>query len=191
MDKKKWLIFIAFLLAILAVSAVVAKAQKAAAHARRELEDMSVLVEAQKARIANLTAERDACKAIAPACSATIPPAQPQIPVEEAFEPQEPEAMSRMDAMKKRYEEILVTYFVLQKCGRVKPTDYHVIISALAQEMASLNAPGRLQYDILTSAQGSYRELYAGNPCKDNVIVPLEQQYKVFIDAITTQFTPR
>jgi uncharacterized coiled-coil protein SlyX len=98
---------------------------------------------------------------------------------------------TQIDALKKRYEEMLVTYFVLKKCEKVKVTDYHVIISALSQEMASLEAPGRLQADILTSAQGSYQELYSNSPCDEETVEPLQAQYKIFIDAVAEQFTPR
>ena len=61
-----------------------------------------------------------------------------------------------MDAIKKRYEGLLVNYLFLKKCGLINAQDYHTIISALAQEMASVNAPGRLEHDIQTAANGSY-----------------------------------
>lgn len=72
---------------------------------------------------------------------------------------------SNVDALKTRYEDIFVSYMFLKKCGLSNPSDYQVISSALKQEMITLNAPSRLQYDILTASQGSYREVYAKNNC--------------------------
>lgn len=72
---------------------------------------------------------------------------------------------SNVDALKTRYEDIFVSYMFLKKCGLSNPSDYQLISNALKQEMIALNAPSRLQYDILTAAQGSYREVYAKNNC--------------------------
>ena len=100
-------------------------------------------------------------------------------------------SQAKMDEMKKRYEDILVTYFTLHKCTDISPLDYHVIVSALAQDMASVNAPGRLQFEILTSAQGSYKELYSGNTCDAKTIDPLKEQFRSYIDSMTKEFMPR
>lgn len=113
--------------------------------------------------------------------------------VEEALEPKEVAANdfnTKMDELKKNYEEMLVTYFLLKKCKVADDTQYHVIVSALSQEMASLDAPGRMQYDILTSAEGSYKELYSNTPCTDPSIEPLKQQFDNFIASISKSFTP-
>src|SRR5581483_6077621 len=71
------------------------------------------------------------------------------------------DAQSAMDNLKKRYEDILVTHFFLSKCGKTSPGDYQIITSALRQEMAAVNAPQHLQNDIVSSAQGSYQEIYS------------------------------
>lgn len=89
-----------------------------------------------------------------------------------------------MDALKKRYEEILVTHFFLQKCNLASQTNYHIIISSLSQEMASINAPGRLQYDIVTAAQGSYKEVYAQSNCNGENIPNLQSQYSEYIKSL-------
>jgi len=88
---------------------------------------------------------------------------------------------SVMDDIKKRYEDILVTYLFLKRCGKANAGDYPIITSALAQEMASVNAPGRLQYDIVASAQGSYKEMYAGSKCDGKGIDSLYLQYSDYI----------
>lgn len=146
--------------------------------------------------LAGVAAERDRLKNTPlPAC----PPAQtpptigenPQNPVSEVFDPEVKDAgaKAKIDDLKKRYEEIFVTYFVLKNCNHATTTDFHILTSALAQEMASMNAPGRLQYDILTSAQGSYRELYSANKCDANDT--LEKQFRAFVDGVAEKFTPR
>ena len=146
-------------------------------------------VSAQAETITELTAKRDALQARADtACPVTLIPQQSD--VEAVLEPLDEDAKSRTDALKKRYEDMLVTYFVLRQCGKNDVLDYHIIVSALSQEMASLQAPGRLQYDVLTSAQGSYKELYSGNACASETIDPLREKYQTFVDSVAAQFLP-
>jgi hypothetical protein len=92
---------------------------------------------------------------------------------------------SKLDAIKSRYEEILVTHFFLRKCEVAQIADYHIIMSALAVEMASVNAPGRLQYDILTAARGSYREMYAKTSCEPANLSSLRESYALYISSIS------
>lgn len=92
------------------------------------------------------------------------------------------------DILKRRYEEILVTYFFLKKCNIAQSTDYHVITSALSHEMASINAPGRLQNDILTAARGSYKEMYSQTRCDGSGMPALQAQYSDYITTITKNY---
>lgn len=92
---------------------------------------------------------------------------------------------SKIDEMKKRFEGMLVIHYFLQKCQKSSAQDYFVILAALGQEMASVNAPGRLQYDILTAAKGSYQEIYAKSKCDDGSIPALEQQFKEYIQNLS------
>jgi hypothetical protein len=120
--------------------------------------------------------------------SSTTPPAPNS--VEALYNPEETATgkQSSMDSLKKRYEDILVTYFFLKKCGRINPGDYHVIISALSQEMASINAPGRLQHDIVTAAQGSYKEMYERSSCTSSDINTTYSNYATYIDSVSKSF---
>jgi len=96
-----------------------------------------------------------------------------------------------MDDMKKRYEDILVIYMFLKQCGRIQSADYNVITSALSQEMASVNAPGRLQADIVSAAKGSYQEIYSQSPCEGAGINKLLRQYNQYIEVLKTNFPPQ
>jgi hypothetical protein len=62
--------------------------------------------------------------------------------------------------------------------------NYHLIMSSLVAELASLNAPSRLQYDILTSSRGSYRELYMQTRCDSPGTAALKEGYGRYIDSI-------
>lgn len=93
-----------------------------------------------------------------------------------------------LDKMKRRYEDILVIYFFLKRCGKADSTDYHIITSALSQEIASLNAPGRMQNDILTAAQGSYKEVYSNTRCDTEEMQKLYEQYITYIDVLSKNF---
>jgi hypothetical protein len=110
--------------------------------------------------------------------------------VEDVYDPEEKTSgtSAAMDALKKRYEDILVTYLFLKQCGRVSANDYLVITSALSQEMASMNAPGRLQSDVATAAQGSYHEVYAHSSCEGATVDSLLAQYNTYIATLSKQF---
>lgn len=149
----------------------------------------------QQTAINELVAENIKLKNTAPTSASCPAPttAAPtaQTAVQSVLDPQDSDAQAKIDTLKKRYEDILVTYFVLRKCNKNNPLDYHIIISALSQEMASDGAPGRLQYDITTSAQGSYKEMYSANKCDAATIDPLLGQYKNFINGIGKEFLPK
>ena len=112
--------------------------------------------------------------------------AQP-VTLKDIYDPEEnaTDNQSAMDAIKKRYEGLLVNYLFLKKCGLINAQDYHTIISALAQEMASVNAPGRLEHDIQTAANGSYQEMYAQSSCSGAEIKALNKQYNDYIKTIS------
>jgi hypothetical protein len=128
-----------------------------------------------------------------------VPQAQPVTPpvssnvqtLRDVYNPEETASgnQAAMDSIKKRYEDILVTYFFLKKCGKANPGDYHIITSALSQEMASVNAPGRMQNDILTSAQGSYKEMYEQSSCGE--AEALYSQYSSYISGLSQNFMAR
>ncbi len=94
------------------------------------------------------------------------------------------EEKKKSEEIKRRYEELLVSYMYLKKCAMSKPEDFHIIRSALAREMASINAPGRLQHDILTAAQGSYKEIYVRTPCSQEGVSALRDNFRKYIDSI-------
>ena len=114
-------------------------------------------------------------------------PAAPSSALDDLYNPedQDKDKQAELDRLKKRYEEIFINNMFMKKCGKAKPADIHIIISALSQDMASINAPGRLQYDILNSARGSYREMYADSPCESDAAKALEAHYSQYIDSLT------
>jgi len=193
---KNWTKILPYITAISIAAVVVAGGWRITTAQKATVAELNALIDSQKATIGQLAAERDNLKS-QPVKTNICPPVIPSYtatnPVEDVLAP-EPEAgdyQTRIDALKKNYEETLVTYFVLKKCGGASDVQYHIITSALSQEMASLNAPGRLQYDILTSALGSYNELYSGNACDEKILVPLREQFKTFIDSVSQNFVPK
>ncbi len=120
---------------------------------------------------------------------AATPPAVPVVAptVTDIFTPSETSSdqQTTMDSIKQRYEDILVIYMFLSKCKKAKTEDYYIIMSALSQDMASVNAPGRMQNDVLTAAQGSYEEMYAQSDCSSLDINALHTQYTDYIKALS------
>jgi len=90
-----------------------------------------------------------------------------------------------MDGIKKRYEDILVTYLFLKKCGRASDNDYSVIAAAMDREIAAAGAPARLPSDIIASAQGSYNEMYAKSSCDGEEVGTLSEQYTTYVKALS------
>ena len=122
-----------------------------------------------------------------PAPAQTPPAASPRPTVDDVYNPEKKGTgnESVMDGIKKRYENILVTYMFLKQCNKAGANDYPIITSALAQEMASVNAPGRMQADIVTAAQGSYKEMYSRSRCDDPGITTLVTQYTAYVKALS------
>jgi len=148
--------------------------------------------------------QKPAGSAPAAAAPVAVTPTSPAAPVvlqqpaptaaqslEALYNPEDstPGASAEMDRIKKRFEDMLVNYMFLRKCGQTAETDYHIITSALSQEMASINAPGRLQYDILTAAQGSFKEVYANSDCNAPETPALLAQYREYIATISRQYS--
>lgn len=88
--------------------------------------------------------------------------------------------------IKSRYEELLSTYFLMEKCGKTNPGDYGIIINSLQKEISSVQAPARLQYDTLLAAKGSYEELYSRNDCSKPSLKSTEDQYNDYIHSLST-----
>ncbi len=96
-------------------------------------------------------------------------------------------SISTINDVKTRYEDLLVTYFILQKCGKTKESDYNLIIASLQKEIAALQAPIRFQYDTITAAKGSYDELYSNNDCEKSDLEATENQYNSYIATLSNQ----
>jgi hypothetical protein len=121
------------------------------------------------------------------------PPIPHTSPVQDIYNPEEKvtDRQSQIDSLKKRYEELLVTYFFLEKCEKTTPADYPVIIGALSNEAQSINAPERFQDDILIAAQGSYKEMYSKNTCDAKNIAALYGPYSDYVDQLSRDFQPQ
>lgn len=90
-----------------------------------------------------------------------------------------------LDALKERYETLLVNYQFLARCGLAREEDFNLITSSLARHVASVSGPGRLTHDIVTAARGSYQELYLAAPC-----AAAESQattYRAYLDQLARQ----
>lgn len=87
--------------------------------------------------------------------------------------------------IKGRYEELLATYFLMEKCGKTSPSDYGIIINSLQKEIASVQAPPRLQEETLIAAKGSYDELYSQNDCAKPSLKATEDQYNDYIHSLS------
>lgn len=104
-----------------------------------------------------------------PAAPQTIPalPASSSLPFTEITEFNEANSRQQayLDWLKEQYEDWLVTYYYLNKCGKVGSSDLTAITAALARELSAARAQAVVADHIMTAARGSYDELYADIPC--------------------------
>jgi hypothetical protein len=89
------------------------------------------------------------------------------------------------DKIKTSYEELLVSYLFLKKCGKTTAQDYQLIISALQRDLSAQNATERLKYDILTAAKGSYDELYARSDCNEADVKSTYLGYSAYLNSLS------
>jgi hypothetical protein len=98
-----------------------------------------------------------------------------------------PDVEQRLNTLKKQYEDVLVLHFFLTKCGKSTVQDFHTINSNLSQDMATINAPGRLQYDIMTAAKGSYDAIYASTSCEGEQAEASEKAFRTYIEQLANR----
>jgi hypothetical protein len=88
---------------------------------------------------------------------------------------------AKINKLKADFESLFVTYQFLYQCGSVEAVDYHILNSILAHKISSLNAAGRIQYDILTAAKGTYEEIYSRSSCEDPSITDMQKKFRDYI----------
>jgi hypothetical protein len=91
-------------------------------------------------------------------------------------------AANPLDTLKERYEALYVNYLLLRRCQLTDTSAYHLLNSGLMQELASVNAPSRLQYDIITAARGTYNEIYSRLPCDQ--LGDLRTRFQQYVQSI-------
>jgi hypothetical protein len=87
--------------------------------------------------------------------------------------------------IKTRYEELLATYLLMEKCEKASQNDYVIIMTSLQKEINAIQAPVRLQNDTLTAAKGSYEELYSSTDCSKPSLKDTEKQYNAYIQSLS------
>lgn len=87
--------------------------------------------------------------------------------------------------IKTRYEELLATYLLMEKCGKAGQNDYTIIMTSLQKEINAIQAPVRLQNDTLSAAKGSYEELYSSTDCSKPSLKDTEKQYNSYIQSLS------
>ena len=149
--------------------------------------------------LAQINAAATALKtpAAAPAQQPAAAPAPAPSPtgssVEDVYNPERSstDAQSAMDAIKKRYEDVMVIHMFLKKCKRTGPDDYATITHGLAMELSALKAPSNMQQDVIDAANGAFKELYAKSPCNSTGVDALHKQYIDYLKVLTDNFPIR
>lgn len=89
-----------------------------------------------------------------------------------------------LDALKQRYEDLFINYYVLKRCNASQPQDFHIMNSALVYELNRLNAAAGVRQNILNAARGSYEELYAELACDTPEIGVMRQNMQQYLQSV-------
>ncbi|MGE0754573.1 MAG: hypothetical protein AB7L92_05375, partial [Alphaproteobacteria bacterium] len=112
---------------------------------------------------------------------------RPPNPMVDVFSPTATDQASYIDSLKQQYEDTLILYFIMNRCGHTLSTDYGLIMNALARDSRNAGAPEDIQANVLTAAQGSYLELYTKNACNSATMAELARQYRAYVNSLVGQ----
>ena len=99
------------------------------------------------------------------------------------------DSLSHLDAMKKRYENIIVLYMFMKRCQSATQADYITIRNAMNQEASQMQAPATIVTDITNAAQGAYEEIYSRSDCNAEGMAELRNQYTRYIIALEQEIS--
>lgn len=105
--------------------------------------------------------------------------------VQQIYEPeQSASTQTEIDKIKQSYEDILVTFFFLQKCDHAKEEDYMTIHYALSRELRAFGADSHVESDVITAAKGSYQEIYSKISCASQDLNAIETQFMSYTQTL-------
>lgn len=93
----------------------------------------------------------------------------------------EMEHTSKLDELKVKYEDLIVTYLYLAGCKQATEQEFNTIIYSLDAEMMGLEAAPSLRDNIITAAKGSYQEIYSGSGCDEATLAPTRAGFQAFL----------
>jgi len=109
--------------------------------------------------------------------SNTLPPSIFPFSGVTEFDEKDSKQQAYFDTLKQRYEAWLITYYYLQKCGKVEAEDFEIIHSSLRKALGTSDAGGTIENNILIAANGSYNEMYHEVPCDSDYLTASKSTY--------------
>lgn len=125
----------------------------------------------------------------APKTAAPVPAPANGMPYSDIteFNEKDSKQQAMIDWLKQRYENWLITYYYLQKCGLADKTDFDIIRASLHRELNALQTDTAMAEDnILMAANGSYNELYASASCNDERMKATKVAYETWMAPLRT-----
>lgn len=106
-------------------------------------------------------------------------PQSSKIPFSEITEFNETDSKQQAytDFLKQRYETWIITYYYLQKCGKVNASDLEIIMASMRKALQSTHADPSVEGNIVIAANGSYKEMYSDIPCDEAHISSTKSGY--------------
>jgi hypothetical protein len=95
--------------------------------------------------------------------------------------PTSAEDAAKLDALKQRYEQAYVNFYVLYRCKLVAVESLAYINSAFMLDMEKADVPAQYAADVRRAAQGTYKELYEEMGCEDPSLNRMAEEHKSYI----------
>lgn len=118
-----------------------------------------------------------------------IPPTLSLFESVTTFSEKNADVESFMDILKKRYEQLLVTYFILEKCKLEKIDSFHLIQEIILRDIEKVRAAEDNLTKIIDAARGTYDEMYSTMACDGAEISTMKSSFEANMQQIG-QFKP-
>jgi hypothetical protein len=94
---------------------------------------------------------------------------------------------SLIDELKKNYEQILVTYYILEKCNKSSLDNFQTIQDIILLDLKKHHGSPDTLTKIIDASKGLYDEMYSRTDCQEPMISNTKQQLDANLQRLQTR----
>ncbi len=102
------------------------------------------------------------------------------------FSEENAQSQSHMDRLKQKYEQLLVTYYILEKCTYASVEQFQSIQDLILNDLRTSGGEVEILTKIVDASKGLYDEMYSRTDCKDPRMLQTKQQFDANLQRIKT-----